>query len=51
VPVAAVDHGISKALYFADPDGNGVEVFLDTREERATWGGVSGSFVPRELVA
>lgn len=26
-----VDHGISWALYFNDPDGNGIEVYWDTR--------------------
>lgn len=31
--VQAVDHGISRALYFADPDGNGVEIYLDRRAE------------------
>lgn len=33
VPVAAVDHGISWAMYFADPDGNGLEIYWDTRRE------------------
>lgn len=32
VPVAAVDHGISWALYFSDPDGNGIELYWDTRD-------------------
>lgn len=30
--VSPVDHGISKALYFDDPDGNGVECYVDTPE-------------------
>jgi catechol 2,3-dioxygenase len=34
VAVSAVDHGISEALYFDDPDGNGLEVYRDTRAER-----------------
>jgi catechol 2,3-dioxygenase len=39
--VYPVDHQISKALYFQDPDGNGLEVYLDTRQQRSspTWGG------------
>jgi catechol-2,3-dioxygenase len=39
--ISPVDYGISKALYFEDPDGNGVEVYLDTRAEndRRTWEG------------
>jgi catechol 2,3-dioxygenase len=33
VAVAAVDHLISWALYFDDPDGNGLEIYWDTRHE------------------
>ena len=39
-----VDHGISKAVYFSDPDGNGLEVYLDTRNRvggRDQWGGAT----------
>lgn len=48
VPVSPVDHGISRALYFEDPDGNGLEVYRDTRAERDTWewGGESERFDP-----
>lgn len=38
----AVDHGISWAMYFADPDGNGIEIMLDRRTApggRPLWGG------------
>ena len=40
---AAVDHGISHAYYTADPDGNGVEIYRDTRGEssRPEWHGRS----------
>lgn len=44
IPVAAVDHAISWALYFADPDGNGVEIYLDRRRSPggdALWHGRS----------
>lgn len=41
IPVRAVDHGISLALYFEDPDGNGVEVYVDTRSNGDLWGGHS----------
>ncbi|MGK2907344.1 MAG: VOC family protein [Desulfuromonadales bacterium] len=37
-----VDHGISWAVYFNDPDGNGVEVYWDTRRTEhgaEAWGG------------
>jgi catechol 2,3-dioxygenase len=27
-----VDHEVTKSLYFADPDGNGVEVFVDASD-------------------
>jgi catechol 2,3-dioxygenase len=33
VPVATVDHLISWAIYFSDPDGNGLEIYWDTRGE------------------
>jgi catechol 2,3-dioxygenase len=31
IPVTAVDHRISWAMYFNDPDGNGLEIYCDTR--------------------
>jgi len=51
VEVAPVDHGISKALYFDDPDGNGVEVYLDTRASREVeeWSGRNERFDPTAL--
>lgn len=41
-----IDHGISKALYFEDPDGNGIEVYIDTRKEnnQFDWRGQSTTF-------
>ena len=51
VPVTPVDHGISKALYFDDPDGNGLEVYVDTRDERgqSAWEGENRRFDPTSL--
>jgi catechol 2,3-dioxygenase len=51
VTVSPVDHRISKALYFDDPDGNGVEVYLDTRAEtgRDEWRGDNRRFDPATL--
>lgn len=51
VEVSPVDHRISRALYFADPDGNGLEVYLDTREEndRYEWRGENVRFDPTDL--
>ena len=49
VDVSPVDHGISEALYFDDPDGNGLEVYLDTRDEGDDWDGRSRRFDPDAL--
>ncbi len=43
-PHELIDHGISLALYTRDPDGHGVEVYVDRRQEpsgRDVWNGVS----------
>jgi catechol 2,3-dioxygenase len=29
----AADHGVSEAVYFSDPDGNGVEIYRDRPQE------------------
>jgi len=51
VAVSPVDHRISLALYFDDPDGNGLEVYLDTREanDRPLWHGENRRFDPLAL--
>ena len=52
IPSGAVDHGISWALYFDDPDGNGVEIYADTRGEpggQREWHGVSRRLSAPEL--
>ncbi|MGB9963948.1 VOC family protein [Halobacterium hubeiense] len=51
VPATPVDHGISKALYFSDPAGNGLEAYVDTREDRnlAEWEGENQRFDPATL--
>ena len=28
----ASDHGVSRAIYFSDPDGNGIEIYVDRDE-------------------
>lgn len=34
IPVeGASDHGVSEAIYFSDPDGNGIELYCDRAEE------------------
>ncbi len=46
-PPLGVDHGISRAFYTADPDGNGIEIYRDTRAEnrRPVWGCESSRLV------
>jgi catechol 2,3-dioxygenase len=33
IRVGASDHGVSEAIYFADPDGNGIEIYWDRPQE------------------
>ncbi len=35
--VGAADHLVSEALYFSDPEGNGIEVYADRPTELWTW--------------
>ena len=30
IATTPIDHEVTKSLYFADPDGNGIEVYVDT---------------------
>ena len=32
IATTPIDHGVTKSLYFADPDGNGVEVYVDVSD-------------------
>lgn len=49
VKTGPIDHGISKTLYFSDPDGNGIEVYVDTRSIRKKWKGLSSIIPEPEL--
>lgn len=52
VSVATVDHYISWAIYFDDPDGNGLEIYWDTRAEphgRELWHGQNRPIPPEVL--
>jgi catechol 2,3-dioxygenase len=53
VPLSgASDHGVSEALYLADPDQNGIELYWDRPEEewpRGTGGAVEMSTAPLDL--
>ena len=51
---ALVDHGISWAVYTSDPDGNGVEVYLDRRKMSGgveRWNGQSRRLKRQEIEA
>lgn len=32
VETRAVEHGVTQSLYFSDPDGNGIEVYIDASD-------------------
>lgn len=34
IPTTPIDHEVTKSLYLADPDGNGVELYIDASD---TW--------------
>lgn len=54
IPVVMIDHRISWALYFSDPDGNGLEVYCDTRSEPdgvELWEGIDRPLSPKRLLA
>ncbi|MEC3883901.1 VOC family protein [Halobacillus sp. HZG1] len=39
VQVASADHLVSEAIYFSDPDGNGIEVYIDRPSSLWEWSG------------
>lgn len=41
----ASDHGVSEAIYLADPEGNGIEIYAD--RPRATWSWSGGTVTMR----
>ena len=52
IRVYPVDHRISWALYFSDPDGNGIEVYWDTRgtnRGETVWKGVDRPLTEEQL--
>ncbi len=54
VYVALVDHLISWAMYFDDPDGNGLEIYWDTRNEpggQSLWHGHNVELQAEKLLA
>lgn len=54
VRVAPVDHLISWAIYFDDPDGNGLEIYWDTRSQphgEKLWRGRNIPLPPEKILA
>ncbi len=54
IPVASVDHYISWAMYFDDPDGNGLEIYWDTRNQlggRQLWRGENAPLADETILA
>lgn len=37
IEVGGADHLVSEAIYLADPDGNGIEVYIDRNADEWTW--------------
>jgi catechol 2,3-dioxygenase len=52
IRVGASDHGVSEAIYFTDPDGNGIEIYRDRPQEewpRASDGSIAMVTAPLDL--
>lgn len=52
IEAAAVNHLISWALYFNDPDGNGLEIYWDIRKQpggRDLWNGENLALLPETI--
>lgn len=50
----SIDHLISWALYFDDPDGNGLEIYLDTRKDKEgkkSWKGMNRALPEEKILA
>lgn len=53
VPLLTADYGISWAIYLADPDSHGIELYLDRRNAdggRKKWGGTTGRLTPEQIL-
>ena len=52
IRIGASDHGVSEAIYFEDPDGNGIEIYRDRPQEewpRAPDGSIAMMRAPLDL--
>ena len=54
IAVATVNHFISWAMYFDDPDGNGLEIYSDSRDKpdgRPLWHGENAPLEEKTILA
>lgn len=49
VSVTPVDHGVTQSLYFQDPDGNGLEVYVDVSDAWRREPGKVAQYTPLTL--
>lgn len=49
VATVAADHGVSKSIYFADPDGNRVELYVDQSDSWRRDPQTVAAYTPLEL--
>ncbi|WP_020006240.1 VOC family protein [Salinicoccus albus] len=49
--LGSADHDVSEALYMSDPDGNGIEIYIDRDPEAWTWHGDQVNMVTEPLDA
>ena len=49
ITAVAADHGVSKSLYFADPDGNRVELYVDQSDSWRRDPQTVAAYAPLEL--
>ncbi|BBK33719.1 catechol 2,3-dioxygenase [Stella humosa] len=49
IAAVAADHGVSKSLYFADPDGNRVELYIDQSDSWRRDPQTVAAYAPLEL--
>ncbi len=49
ISVTPVDHGVTQSLYFEDPDGNGLEVYVDVSDAWRREPGKVAQYTPLAL--
>ena len=51
IPLGSADHHVSEALYLDDPDGNGIEIYIDRAPEHWIWNNGQVHMVTEQLNA